>query len=606
MEKRYSEDVKRMDRNVSSHTENFSEKTVPEIPVEGAGHDVKKLPVPSLREVRIGGSNNVSRSDLLAGLLDDLVSNSGSSPALHREGRLDWSPFPALLLKTDTNEWIEDTGRAEEAVRPPQGVIKSEKMLWKQPGLRLLDSNDESDDEMEEDIDLGRAMSSPPQSRVPQKRTASNGEVTSRLTATISPTREKMDIDNVPGNTRRSMTSTRPLLPPNALKVSVKPPTWQEKQESSDETAFKESHITKSTFSASGSIATFLDLRGKKFKRTQPPKQACKDEISSDPIRTTQSAGGDLQRSPIIEATGAIVASGTVQVPATPYNKPLQLAQDTRQSVKALIGPRAIVLDTAMLRTQRPLISYLEHHGDGLLTMIFRDLSAGEIGKPGALSDAPDIILNPRTALFCTHFQALNQKNLPGQSKSTKQAMVQSKILKLTQIYDHLFVLVTMPANGDGLLPASQDTIASFTGFCSGQCIQGTRIVSPIWIPGAMPLSATSPNLYSCTWDLLCRQAFPVSDPIRDAPASAGNVLLIHDETLWELFLRKTGLNPMAAQVVFVMLKRPDGHDFQAEQGWGLRRLVQMRPIERLDMFAEILGRRMVERLSMVLATMHN
>lgn len=81
---------------------------------------------------------------------------------------------------------------------------------------------------------------------------------------------------------------------------------------------------------------------------------------------------------------------------------------------------------------------------------------------------------------------------------------------------------------------------------------------------------------------------------------------MIHDETLWELFLRQAGLNPVAAQVVLATLKRPDAHDFQAEQSWGLRRLVQMKAEERANMFGEMIGRRAVERLSTVLDMINN
>ncbi|KAK4942694.1 hypothetical protein LTR10_017643 [Elasticomyces elasticus] len=587
--------------NVNFHTVNTSEAAAPQIPTKGVGHDVEKMPVPNLSEVRVSVPPEVSRSDLLASLFNDVVPSSQFSSLSNNEGRLAWSPFSPSLLDTNINERIEDTGLAEQAVRPPKGVIRSEQLLWKQPGLRLLNMNDESDEEMEEDEDLARAMSSPPQSDIPQKRIASEGDLKPRSSASVSPAREKMDIDDVAGNTRPSTASTRSLLPPGALRISLKPSTWQQNPETKDDVPGQHSHTTNSTFSASASIATFLDLRGKKFKRTQPHQKPCKEEISSDPIQTTQTETLDIQPLQGVKAGNSSQASEAVQVPATPCNKPLQLAQDTTPSMKALNGPRYVVLDTTLLQAQRALISHIEHHGKGLLAMIFRDLTAGNTSMPGVTSCAPDIILNPRTALFFTHFQALNQKNLPGQSNCTGQGMVQSKIIKLMQVYDRLFVLITMPLAGDQLLSTTQDTIASFTGFCSGHAMQKTCIVSPIWIPPDPPSLRMPGNIVRWTWDLICHHAFPVIDPGHGESSSLESITLIHDETLWELFLRQVGLNPVAAQVVLAMLKRPDAHDFQTEKGWGLRRLVQMEPKGRLDMFAETLGSRTIERLSTVL-----
>ena len=76
---------------------------------------------------------------------------------------------------------------------------------------------------------------------------------------------------------------------------------------------------------------------------------------------------------------------------------------------------------------------------------------------------------------------------------------------------------------------------------------------------------------------------------------SSETASFIDDTTLWEVFLSKIGLNPLASQLMLGMLKRktaaPDG-------AWGLRKLVCMSEVEREEMFGGLLGRRCLERVT--------
>lgn len=594
------QDLRNSGRKLNPLTEYTSEETPEKLSAKGE-QDLQKIAVPRLPEVTLEAPLDVPRSGFLTSLLDEVFQISDLSSDLQDEGRLDCSLLLPSLPKTGIRERIEDTGQALEVTRPPRGVIRSEQALWKQPGLRLLDLSDESDGEMEEDEELARVMSCPPTPYIPQKRVAADGDSKPRSPIKVSQSQDKMDVDNIGPNAGTSAASKRSLLPASAFKYSLPASLSQEMQERNESITFQRNHSTNSNFSASGAVVNFLDLRGSKFKKPQPSQQPCMGEISNDPIQTTQSQSFDLPCSQGLEPTTDFGAPETVQVPATPCNKPLQLAGDIKPSVVTFDRPISIVLDTAMLRTQRPLISYLEQHGGEMLTLIYRDLSADDTREPGGPSNVPDIILNPCTAVIFTHFQALNQKNLPGQGNSAAQGMVQSKILRLMQVYDHLFVLITMPGSGDRLPPAAQVTIASFTGFCSREAVQTTGVVRPIWISAGASLSTKTTDLHSWVWRLICQHGFPVSDPSRSLKSSPEDVSLIHDETLWELFLRRAGINPMAAQVVLAMLKRPDEHENQAGQSWGLRKLVQMKPEERFRSLAEILGWKTVERLNVVL-----
>ena len=83
------------------------------------------------------------------------------------------------------------------------------------------------------------------------------------------------------------------------------------------------------------------------------------------------------------------------------------------------------------------------------------------------------------------------------------------------------------------------------------------------------------------------------------------SVPLLEDETMWELFLRRAGMNAYAAQAVIADLKVPDGVD--VEEGskaglFGITAFVEMRQEERIVRFERILGgRRVLQRVGQVL-----
>ncbi|KIW99833.1 uncharacterized protein Z518_10761 [Rhinocladiella mackenziei CBS 650.93] len=70
--------------------------------------------------------------------------------------------------------------------------------------------------------------------------------------------------------------------------------------------------------------------------------------------------------------------------------------------------------------------------------------------------------LKPGAGLIFTNTQALNQKNLPGQSSSGNEGTIQNQIIGLVQDYDRFFVMVIVPGSGGQLLQAILDIIDTF------------------------------------------------------------------------------------------------------------------------------------------------
>lgn len=74
------------------------------------------------------------------------------------------------------------------------------------------------------------------------------------------------------------------------------------------------------------------------------------------------------------------------------------------------------------------------------------------------------------------------------------------------------------------------------------------------------------------------------------------NVRLLQDETLWEVFLRRAGMNAFAAQAILNKLKPPDSDSNRDRSAmlpakkYGLSAFVNMSMEERLARFQPLLG----------------
>ena len=76
---------------------------------------------------------------------------------------------------------------------------------------------------------------------------------------------------------------------------------------------------------------------------------------------------------------------------------------------------------------------------------------------------------------------------------------------------------------------------------------------------------------------------------------------LLPDETLWELFLRRAGMNAFAAQALVTFFKAPEGIDMTSPSKTGMHGLswfVEMPRLERILRFKHICGAKVLERVS--------
>lgn len=342
-----------------------------------------------------------------------------------------------------------------------------------------------------------------------------------------------------------------------------------------------------------GSLAGFMDTR-KAYKKPRLESEATSSKKSQ---AKAASANGSEQKTVC-----------KVHVPATQTQTPaIATAALIAPQLPKTTSPRSIIVNSRLLKSHRQLTQALETRPNPPLIIIYRDFETATDA-----SEAPDIIISPTVAAIFTTLQATTQRSLPGQGPS--HPPIFDRILHLSQLYDDdLFILTTLPPEATSPLESATtcSQISTLTSFCSSishaHPHSTTAPVQPILIPTNPPCLKPTPDpspLYTWTLPLLLKYA---PNPI--TATTATTTTLLPEETLWELFLRKAGLNPYAAQVVLGMLKKPhddddgdgEGKEVGAAALWGLGAFVQMSREERVRRFAGLVGRRAVWRVSGVL-----
>ncbi len=194
------------------------------------------------------------------------------------------------------------------------------------------------------------------------------------------------------------------------------------------------------------------------------------------------------------------------------------------------------------------------------------------------MADEADMILSPSTGLIWTTLQKIKQRSLPGQAA---RSAMREKILGASPRYEKLLVLVSEDrGETDG---SDCEALVEFIAFCSSLqdevqviFIAGGEDELAKWIVAMMVTHATT------------------------------EVKLIQDESLWEIFLRRAGINAFAAQAILGKLKAPDqdngkssGDEHWRDADFGLTAFVKMSFEEREARFKTLLGgRRLLGRVS--------
>ncbi|EHK98458.1 hypothetical protein M7I_5759 [Glarea lozoyensis 74030] len=433
---------------------------------------------------------------------------------------LRWAPFPRAMTRVDFSEpALGDDKTWEQFLGTRETVMTSGDMTWKPPGLRILKDEDD-DDELE------------PMEKVDnQIRQDLLSLVRKRKLELDLRDLDEQDINAVPGAKDNALLSIKKESVEGVKKRKNTPKplisaanTGLQKLNELPEPNM----LLGDEFSALDMIGNFKQLRGEKKPKpipsnyfTQPPKNpAVSLQLNSDPAHEKD-----------------------LRLPHHPSPKPLLHHKPSLPlaPLKPPTTPLHILISTLLLKN-RPLIKTL-HSLLPTLILIERDFSTHNtsLWLPGSVARSPvsspldseaDLIISPKTGLVLTTLQKIRQKVLPG---SKGRNAIQERIARVRGRYEMLFVLVT---GEDGVAEGDAEALCEISGFAAGG--EGNVVVYFV-----------GPEDGLARW---------IAHMILSYRSSEGGVL-IEDETHWELFLRRAGMNAYAAQQVIAHLKAPEGVD---------------------------------------------
>lgn len=514
------------------------------------GHTTMRVEVPKLDDSKLAAPNKIILSTgFLEEILEDHLVQTVRSFGEEDERTMKWEPIPNAFLKLVIDEGVEPQPRLNEWTSQPAFATTSADLLWRPDVLRILSMSEDSDEEeLEEDSFLKDEPA-------------------------------------------------RKLEPPSKRPAPMDQAQSFGRQEP-DRLSFPEGQLASSGL---GSLAGFMDTR-KAYKKPRL-------EPEPEPSRLVE-----RDTAPMIATESKILDE--IQVPAiTPTaSSTMDMFVQRAPQVPEITSPRSIIVRSGLLNSHRRLTQALETRPDPPLIIVYRDLDSGTD------TDAkPDIIIAPATAAILITLQMTTQRSLPGQGHS--HPAIFNRILRLSQFYERVLVITTLPSADISplSLPVTCSHISILTSFCASLSgPQSDSVVQAILVPIPAPPSIIATEikntpadpLFTWTHALILKHTL---DPISTSHSTSPHgPILLPEETLWELFLCRAGMNPYAAQMVLGMLKKPenthhpDGQQ-QQQKGdqkstpWGLRAFVQMSRDKRAWLFGSVVGTRAVERVSDVL-----
>lgn len=217
-------------------------------------------------------------------------------------------------------------------------------------------------------------------------------------------------------------------------------------------------------------------------------------------------------------------------------------------------------------------------------------LSPSFAGKHGESQEA-DLTISPSTGIIMTTLQKLKQKPLPCQLTFFG---VQERIAWISQRYSKLIVLISEARRTTG-------KVLSVTGVLDDR---DAKAVSELM--GFVATLECDVTVYYVAGGDSELARWIAAAICRNAILDEQSVLL-QDETLWERFLRGSGLNSFAAQSILVELKQPEStSDYEQSSisaassvtAHGLNAFMQMTGTQRMDSFGQSIGKKVLCRVS--------
>ncbi|KAK4494743.1 hypothetical protein PRZ48_014099 [Zasmidium cellare] len=454
-----------------------------------------RVPIPAIEDVRptspwerYAGEGDGSHRRLIHDAYDTLTrAETKWSLSSKSEQALPWLPFSTHLGRPKAEGDFDDGSLVRYLAEVDlDGDVDLERLTWKPDGLRILDVDEFEDDELD----------------------AAHFEIEYDMPVVEA-------IETVP--------DTAPALPQAPSQRITAPTAPKEKSPVAQGRSSMDALLQKRKLQLQEDRKAIRNESGlDMFARIQGFANAAADTRTS-----TWSSNVQNQQPPI---TTPLAVEATVTKPADAIHEvaiPTPHVDVSTDPLKVIVS-FTLMQNHQFVRRLQKLLPNID-----LIERDFTSMEPETVKEPhrARFSLEADITISPSTGLMFTNLQKLKQKPLPGQTSSFG---IREQIMAVANRYERLIVLVgDRPTMADSQAPLhimDANDSAALTELINQTAVLETD-VEVVYVAGGID------KLIKWTAAVISRNA-------------TGDHKLLREETHWERFLRKAGMNAYAAQAV--------------------------------------------------------
>ncbi|KAH9874513.1 hypothetical protein IAQ61_003702 [Plenodomus lingam] len=445
------------------------------------------------------------------------------------ERQLQWSIFTTSVSSIDLEEKLHGETELDKTIAElTTGMIAvSSSLVWKPHGLRILDEEEEEEEIEAEETEEQRNV----EALVRKRKLEMDEEVAEKAqkqTMLPSDRRHSQQERLKSQQWEKSLLGRHDTRKEHSRSTQYNriglqaPPSRQKSMQIRKDTR---NELMFGVFSASTALHRFMETRGKSMQ-SAVAAQAHHSTMG----HTTQTLPVG-PREPSREFSVNGIAKAPVQIPAEKTKDIYLISLPERL-------PLCSFIVSSLLLQRRSLTKQIEKLYPNA-EILYRDYA-----QPRFPSQEADMILSPATGLIFTTLQQIKQRALPGQ---LDRSPLKERILALQTRYERLLVMVSeglsreMEERGSSRPSDARDeeALEQFEVF-AGQ-LEGSVLVR--FLKGGE--TALARGVVGTM----------VEFGLEYGSVDIGDVKPLAVETSWELFLRRAGLNPFAAQAIVASLK---------------------------------------------------
>ncbi|TGO40259.1 hypothetical protein BHYA_0040g00680 [Botrytis hyacinthi] len=502
------------------------------------------------------------------------------SPSMHWPGlrklhsKVPWVPFEQNLRKVvEDSMGNEKTWEAFVCSLENDDVITSSNLTWKREGFRILQEDTDDDGYDEEKVELGyfprESVKVPP---LIEKQDPKIQDVSQRQKPACQP--------NL--NTHKdTMVPFKPFITPEMRRevanTNLLPLTKRARPEVNEQTS-----LLGGIFSARDELSNFMEIRGAKKPRLIESSHFLVPDFPAR-LPSNQIVLGKEAQFQKPEPSRSPLPTPIINSPTAPIS--IILSSTTLKNRSLLRFLEALI----------PTLKICERNFSAYNTTAWNPDSVSRSHITSSLTHEADIIISPSTGLILTTLQHIKQKSLPGHKTAVP---IRDRLEKVSARYETLIVLVASPTT----VISDSDSIAwaGFVGFTL--TLPASVIVN--YIPVDKTNSEDQSMAKYISYLIIQHSEDTLSNPVLE---------LLEQESYWEIWLRRAGMNAYAAQATIADLKEPEPRCKMGDEGYeremqmiheggpyGLTLFVVMGMEERIRRLGGLVGRSVLERVSRV------